>query len=372
LSGHAAYWRPALRHLPGILAVLGLVAWLAPPPSPTDQGMMERVGQGVIVPGCADLNCFRILVPAAVETFPGPSLPRWRAYAVVANAGAAIAAGRLAVALGLTPAASMLTMWLSAVGAGSFSTIYHPYNADPLVLFFAPVITLLLLQRRTATAGMLSTVGIFAKEFAAAPLYIAAAASALKREWPLFRRHALLAAAVTAVWASLQLVLMTAFGYSYNNNPSSRPLEGGYLMFWLQHVGPVTAALGLFGTFGALNLLIPFGWRLAAPDLRALSLGAIPALLAFMYVATPERALWNFFFLAVPLAAIVLAALPATLSWLFVACYGAANLRIGGQLPNVPASRYAIALTLLIGAVAVVRALRAPVAAASVPAMTMP
>jgi hypothetical protein len=372
MSSGTAYWRSALRHLPGILAVLGLVAWLAPPPSPTDQGMMERVGQGVIVPGCADLNCFRILVPAAVETFPGPSLPRWRVYAVVANAGAAIAAGRLAVGLGLTPAASMLTVWLSALGAGSLSTIYHPYNADPLVLFFAPVITLLLLQRRTWTAGVLSTVGIFAKEFAAAPLYIAAAASALKREWPLFRRHALLAAVVTAVWASLQLVLMTAFGYSYNNNPSSRPLEGGYLMFWFRHVGPVTAALGLFGTFGALNLLIPFGWKLAAPDLRALSIGAIPALLAFMYVATPERALWNFFFLAVPLAAIVLAALPATLSWLFVACYGAANLRIGGQLPNVPASRYAIALTLLIGAVAIVRALRAPVAAASVPAMTMP
>jgi hypothetical protein len=372
MSDHAAYWRSALRHLPGILAVLFLVAWLAPPPSPTDQGMMERVGQGVIVPGCADLNCFRILVPATVETFPGPSLPRWRVYAVLANTAAAIAAGRLALAFGLTPAASMLTMWLSAVGAGSFSTIYHPYNADPLVLFFAPVITLLLLQRRTWTAGVLSTVGIFAKEFAAAPLYIAAAASALKRDWPGLRRHALLAAAVTAIWIGLQLLLMTAFGYSYNDNPSARPLEGGYLVHWLQHVGPLTAAIGLFGAFGALNLLIPFGWKLARPDLRAWSIGAIPALLAFMVVATPERALWNFFFLAVPLAAIVLALLPGALSWLFVACYGVANFRIGGQVPDVPASRYAIAVTLVIGAVAIVRALRAPIAAPPVPAMTTP
>ena len=367
-----AYWRLALRHLPGILAVLGLVAWLAPPPSPTDQGMMERVGQGVIVPGCADLNCFRILVPATVEAFPGPSLPRWRVYAVLANTAAALAAGRLALALGLTMAASILTMWLSALGAGSFSTIYHPYNADPLVLFLAPVITLLLLQRRTMAAGVISTAGIFAKEFAAAPLYIAAAASALKRDWAGLRRHALLALAVTAIWIGLQIALMSAFGYSYNDNPSSRPLQGGYLVFWLRNVGPMAAAFGLFGAFGALNLLIPLGWKLASADLRALSIGAIPALLAFMVVATPERVLWNFFFLAVPLAAIVLAALPVGLSWLFVACYGLANFRIGGQLPNVPASRYAIVVTLLIGAVAIVRALRTPVASSPIAVMTTP
>ena len=350
------FWRAAPWHFAGVTAVLALVAWWSPPPAPTDQLMMEHVGQGVIVPGCADLNCFRILVPATVELFPGPSLPRWRVYAVVMNAAAALATGRLALALGLAPRAVALTIWLSALGAGSFSTVYHPYNADPLVLFLAPVTTWLLLNGRGLAAGALATFGIFAKEFAAAPLYIAAAASAIRRDGAGLRRHLALAVAVTTIWLGLQLGLMAAFGYSYNANPSSRPLEGGYLRVWLEHVGAPQALFALFGTFGALHLLIPVGWQRASPELRQLSIGAIPALLAFMYVATPERALWNFYFLAVPLAAIVLARLSAAAAWAFVAFYTLANFRIGAQIPDVPTARYALAVTIAIAVVAIVRA----------------
>lgn len=354
------FWRTAWWHFVGVLAILSLVAWLAPAPTPTDQAMMEKVGQGVIVTGCAELNCFRILVPAVVESFPGPSLPRWRAYAVVANAAAAVATGRLALALGLAPNAVILTIWLAALGAGSFSTVYHPYTADPLVLCLAPIITLLVLRGRTVAAGMLATAGIFAKEFAAAPLYIAAAASALRREWPVFRTRLALALAVTAAWVALQLVLMSSFNYSYNDNPSSKPLAGGYLRLWLEHVTPATAAFGLFGAFGAVNLALPLGWRQSPPALRALCVGAIPALLAFVYVSTPERALWNFYFLAIPVGAVVLAQVPPMLSWLFVAAYTLANFRIGAQVSQVPASRYALAVSIAIALFAVVRAWRAP------------
>ena len=355
-----AFWRTAPWHFAGVLVVLLAVAGLAPAPFPTDQQMMETVGQGVIVPGCADLNCFRILVPAVVESFPGPSLPRWRAYAVVANAAAAIATGRLALALGLAPGAVTLTIWLSALGAGSFSTVYHPYNADPLVLCLAPIIALLVLRGRTVAAGMLATAGIFAKEFAAAPLYVAAVASAVRREWPVFRTRLVLALAVTAAWVALQLVLMSSFNYSYNDNPSSKPLAGGYLRLWLEHVTPATAAFGLFGAFGALNLMLPVGWKQSPPALRALCVGAVPALLAFAYVATPERALWNFYFLVIPAGAIVLAQVPPLLSWLFVAAYALANFRIGAQIAQVPASRYALAVSGAIALFAVVRAWRAP------------
>lgn len=356
----ASFWRTAGWHFAGVLATLALVAWLAPAPMPTDQAMMEKVGQGVIIPGCADLNCFRILVPAVVEAFPGSSLPRWRAYAVLANAAAAVATGRLALALGLAPRAVTLAIWLSALGAGSFSTVYHPFNADPFVLLLAPVTTLLLLRGRTYAAGALATVGVFAKEFAAAPLYVVAAAAALRRDWQMVRSRLSLAVGVTGVWVCWQLVLMVAFNYSYNENPSSRPLEGGYLKLWLQHVSPATAAFGLFGAFGALNLALPFGWLLSPRALKDLCLGAIPALLAFVYVATPERALWNFYFLAIPAAAIVLAHLPAALGWAFVAAYTLANLRIGGQISQVPASRYALAVSVGLAVVAVVRAMRAP------------
>lgn len=354
------FWRSAAWHFAGVVVVLAVVAWLSPVPFPTDQGMMETVGQGVIVPGCADLNCFRILVPAVVEHLPGPSLPRWRTYAVVVNAAAAVATGRLALALGLSPQAVTLAIWLSALGAGSFSTVNHPYNADPFVLFLAPVTTLLVLRGRQYAAGALATVGIFAKEFAAAPLFIVAAAAALKRDWRAFRVRFTLAVAVTGAWVGLQLALMLAFNYSYNENPSSRPLEGGYLRLWLTHVTPATAAFGLFGTFGALTLMLPFGWKLAPRVLKDLCLGAIPALCAFAYVATPERALWNFYFLAVPTAAIVLAHLPAPLAWTFVGAFTLANFRIGAQISEVPASRYALGVSIVIAGLAIVRAMRAP------------
>ncbi|MDP2320446.1 MAG: hypothetical protein Q8O42_14050 [Acidobacteriota bacterium] len=356
----ARFWRTAPWHFAGVLAVLTVVAWLAPAPFPTDQQMMEKVGQGVIVPGCADLNCFRVLVPAAIESLPGPALERWRAYAVLSNAASGIAAGRLALALGLAPPAVTLTIWLSALGAGSFSTVYHPFNADPLVLFLAPVTTLLLLRGRNGAAGVLAGIGIFAKEFAAAPLYIGAAAAALQREWSIFGRRLALAVAVTALWVALQLSLMFAFNYSYNDNPSSQPMAGGYLRVWLSHMTPATAAFGLFGAFGAVHLLLPLGWKLAPPALRALCLGAIPAVLAFVYVATPERALWNFYFLAIPVGAIVLAHVPPALSWVFVAAFTFANFRIGAQMTQVPASRYALAVSIAIALFAVVRAWRAP------------
>ena len=360
VSGVPRFWHTAPWHFAAMLAILGIVAWLSPPPFPTDQLMMEHVGQGVIIPGCSDLNCFRMLVPATVELFPGPSLPRWRAYAVLANAAAAVATGRLALALGLTPRAATLAIWLSALGAGSFSTINHPYNADPLVLFFAPVTTLFLLGGRAAAAGVLASVGIFAKEFAAAPLFIAAGAAALGREWSAFRRGLVLAVGVTGLWVCLQLVLMAAFQYSYNQNPSSRPLEGGYLIYWIRSMTPATAFFAIFGTYGALYLMMPSGLWLAPERLRHLAIAALPAALAFAYVATPERALWNFYFLVIPLAALVLAHLPAAPAWAFVACYGMANLRIGAQVPGIPSSRYALVISLVIAAAAVLCASRTP------------
>jgi len=343
-----------------MVMVLGIVAWLSPPPWPTDQRMMEQVGQGVIIPGCADLNCFRILIPATVESFPGPSLPRWRVYAVLANVGAALATGRLALELGLIPRAATLAMWLAALGAGSLSTVHHPYNADPFVLFLAPVTTLLLLRGRAAAGGVVAALGIFAKEFAAAPLFIAAGAAALRREWVTFRRGLALALAVTGLWVCLQLALMVMFEYSYNQNPSSRPLEGGYLALWIRTMTPATALFALFGAYGAVYLLIPSGLWLAPERLRHLAIAAVPAALAFAYVATPERALWNFYFLMIPLGALVLAYLPAPLGWAFVACYGLANLRIGAQITGIPSSRFALGISTIIAAGAVMQAWRAP------------
>lgn len=336
-----------------MLAVLTLVAWLSPSPYPTDQAMMERVGQGVLVPGCSDLNCFRILVPATLEALPGPSMVRWRGFAVLANTAAAIAAAYLALALGLSAAGATWTAWLAATGAGSFSTIHHPYNADPLVLLIAPMVTALILRDRLMAAGAIATVGIFAKEFAAAALYISAAAAALGRRWQESIKQFALAIAVTAVWVALQIVLMTAYAYSYNDNPSSQPLSGGYLRLWLTHVTPLSGFAAIYGAFGAVYLLLPAGWALAPTRLRHLAIGALPAVAALVYVATPERAVWNFFFLVLPIAALVLERVPAALAGAFVASLAVANLRIGGQVAAVPSSRYAVVMSVGLAAAAI-------------------
>lgn len=358
----ARFAASAAPHFAAMVVVLGMAAWLAPPPYPTDQAMMERVGRGVIVPGCADLNCFRMLVPTVLEALPGPSMWRWRGFAVLANAGAAVAAADLALVLGLSSTAATLTAWLAATGAGSFATIYHPYNADPLVLFLAPLITALLLRGRRLPASLLATVGVFAKEFAAAPLYIVAAAAAFGRRWRESVMQFLLASAVTGVWIALQVGLMRFYAYSYNDNPSSQPLAGGYLRLWLTHVTPASAAAALFGAFGAVYLLLPFGWRLAPAALRHLLLGAVPAAAALIYVATPERALWNFYFLVLPVSALVLARLPIAVGAAFVAAFAVANMRIGGQIMAVPSSRYALLMSIAIALLAIVRSRPRPLA----------
>lgn len=348
-----AFARMVMPHVLAVTVLLALVARQSPEPYPTDQAMMERVGQGVIVPGCADLNCFRILVPAVVEAFPGPALPRWRAYAVAGTVAAAVAAAALALQVGLGHRVALTTLWLSALGAGSMAAIHHPFNADPLVWSMAPLITVLLLRNRINAAIAVTLVGLLAKEFAAAALFISAAASALQRRWRHAWRLGGAAVGVTAAWAALHVTLMQAFGYSYNDNPSSQPLAGGYLRLWLTHVTPVSGALAVFGTFGALYLVLPSAWSTAPAALRSLLLGSIPAVLAFVYVATPERVIWNFFFLVVPLAGIVMARLP--LPWLtaFVALFALSNLRIGAQMSGVPASRYAVALTVVLAGAAI-------------------
>jgi hypothetical protein len=345
----------ALPHFAGMVAMLSLVAWLAPMPEPTDQAMMERVGRGVIVPGCADLNCFRILVPATLEALPGSSLVRWRGFAVLANAGAAIATSHLALTLGMSAAAATWAGWLAATGAGAFATVYHPYNADPLVLLLAPVITTQQMRRRLLLATVAATIGVFAKEFAAAPLYVAGAAAAIERRWRDSATQFLLALVVTAVWIVLQITLMRLFNYSYNDNPSSQPLAGGYLRLWLTHVPATSAVFALFSAFGAAYVLLPSGWAAAPPRLKHLAIGSIPAALALVLVATPERALWNFFFLVLPIAALPLERIAVPLAALFVGSFAVANMRIGGQIMAVPSSRYALAITLAIAVFAIWR-----------------
>jgi hypothetical protein len=348
-------WRTASLHFAAMVAVLAVVLATAPEPYPHDGERMQRVGQEVLIAGCSDLNCFRILVPALVESFPGPLLERWRWYAVLGNAAGAVAAGELALAFGLTRQAALLTMWLSAVGFGSMSTTYHPFTADSMMFVLCPIITVLLVRGRLAWAGAIATIGIFGKEVAAAPLFIAGLAHATQREWRAAVKVLSVGVAVTLIWVALQLTLMSLLYYDYAANPSSQLFAGGYLVFWLKHSGLLNAAVALFVEYGALYLLGIYGLVLAPARLRAFAIAAVLPALALSYVQIPDRALWNFYYLWIPLAAIVLAPpLPPVLAWVFVVMFGLANARVAGQLPFVPLMRIPMAITFAIAGLAIV------------------
>jgi hypothetical protein len=331
--------RLALVHAVVLTVALGVVAWLSPlPHRVTDRDVYEATAARHIVPDCTDLHCFRVLVPWILGTLPGPSSIKWKAYAVTGNVAAALAVFQLAFALGMSRRVAWLASTMSAFGFGSLYTLHDPYTADPLMYALGPIILNELLRERLVTAGMIGTVGVLAKEFAAAPLFIAAADSAVERRWPHAANRLAMANLALIVWLLLQLTLMLRFNYSYGDNPSTHLLSGGYLAPWLAMQSTRGALSAMFNEYGALYLLAPLGLLFAPARLRRLALLATPVALLFAYVQQPDRALWNVHFIATPLAAAVLEYAPSALAWSAVATFALANLRVGAQLSIVPSA----------------------------------
>lgn len=343
-----------------VLAALALIALLSPlPDRVTDRGVYEATAAQRIVLDCTDLHCFRVLVPWTLGEIPGPSLLKWKAYAAVCNAAAAVAVFELCLAFGLTRRAAWLAFTASAFGFGSLYTLHDSYTSDPLMFLLGPVLTQLLLQDRVLWSGAIAAGGVLAKEFAAAPLFVFAAAAALERRWSQAGR--ILAAANFAfiVWAILHVTLIVRFNYGYGGTTSTHLLSGSGLGPWFAQQSLRGALSAMFDEYGALYLLAPVGFLFAPGPLRRLTVAAIPAAIVFSYLQQPDRALWNFHFLVAPLAALALDRAPAALAWTTLAAFVAANLRVGAQLPIVPAARFALAASVLLAAAAIVAGLRA-------------
>jgi hypothetical protein len=60
-----------------------------------------------------------------------------------------------------------------------------------------------------------------------------------------------------------------------------------------------------------------------------------------------------------PLSGLVLERAPAALAWTTLGAFAVANLRIGAQLPGVPAARFALALSMVLAVASVVVTWRA-------------
>lgn len=344
----------------GIVVGLAVIAALSPEPDRlTDRTVYEAAATLTIIPDCSDLHCFRVLVPWIIGAVPGPSLVKWKSYAVLANAAAAIAVFALSRAWGLSSRAALMAALLSAFGFGSLYTLHDVFTADPLMFALGPVVTLLLMQERIAVAGAIATIGVLAKEFVAAPLYIAAVVAFVERSRPLAWRVLAAANCALIAWLLLQLTLMLRFNYGYDDNPSTHLLSGGYLATWLAKQGARGVLSAMFNEFGTMWLLAPIGLLLAPRPMRTFALASLPVAAIFGYVQQPDRALWNFHFLVTPLAAIVLARLSPAIAWATVVFFALANLRVGAQLTMVPAARFALLLSVVLSLTGIVLAWRA-------------
>jgi hypothetical protein len=347
-----------------IFVLLVAVAFLAPEPDrPTDRSVYEATATHFIVPDCTDLHCFRVLVPWVLGALPGASDAKWKTYAALSNAGAAVVLGELCRTVGLSGQIAAMSTWAAAFGFGSLYTLYDPFSSDPLMFLLGPLLTLLLLRGRLAIAGAIAVVGVLAKEFAAAPIFIFTLAAAIKRDWLVTLRGLAAANGALVVWLALQLWLMLRYNYSYGDSYSTRLGSGAYLGHWLSELSPRGAVSAIFTEYGALWLLAPVGFLAAPFVLRRLAIAALPAALLLAYVQQPDRALWNFHYLMIPIAMVAASRLPSWGAWTLVGCFAFANLRLGGQLAFVPAARVALLASVALAVVAVVRYQRVAVTA---------
>ena len=81
--------RPA--HFAVLAVCLGAIAWASPlPQRVTDSDIYQATAAQGVVMDCSDIHCFRVLVPWLLGPLPGSSIVKWKIYAVVCNAAAAV------------------------------------------------------------------------------------------------------------------------------------------------------------------------------------------------------------------------------------------------------------------------------------------
>jgi hypothetical protein len=340
------------------LAALSVVGFIASRERLPDNRFYIQASERMITPGCAEIHCFRVLVPWTIGALPGNWLVKWKAYAVVCNAAAALAVFDLCLFFGLSMRASVIAGALTAFGFSSFGTLWQPYQSDPLMFWLAPLVLRWTLEGRMARVSLVASIGVLAKEFAVVPFAIAGIADARDGNWRRASRAAAAGAAAFAVWLALQLVLRLQYGYSFGPNLSPKFLQGSYLVFWLGQMSARGALSAMFNEFGPIWLLFPLGWIAAPRELRRIIVAALPIAALYAYLQQPDRALWNFHFLTSPLAALVLESMSTLFVGVFLAVYAFAYLKVGAEVSFVPHARYAYAVGIAMALAAVVSFVR--------------
>lgn len=349
---------PRVAHFAALVVCLGAIAWASPVPQRvTDRDVYEATAAHGVVLDCSDLHCFRVLVPWLLGPLPGVSILKWKVYAVLSNAAAGLAVFALTLTLGLSRRAAWFASTGSAFGFGSLYTLHDVYSSDPLMYFVGPYLTNELIVGRLALTAAVGAFAVMAKEFGAAPFYLVTLWSAMERRWNDAIRAFVAGNFVFIVWLLLTLTLMLRFNYTYAGSASADLGGGGNLVGWLSRQSARGVAAAMFNEFGVLYVLAPVGLFLAPRRLQLLALASLPIAALFGYVQQPDRALWNFHFLVLPMAALVLDRAPV-LGSLTLAAFAVGNLRVGAQLPIASVGKLAIGASMVLGVAAVVAALR--------------
>jgi hypothetical protein len=315
---------------------LALIAAVAPSPwFITERDIFRQIGRDFFIPDCSSLHCTRVLASWILEQLPGPSLLKWKIYAVVCGTIAAVGTARLARHVGLSERVGSWSAWLVAFGSGVQITLFDPYGPDPFIYAITPWMLLWVIQDRIALAASIAAVGVFAKEFAAAPLWIGVGYAILARRRGLFWRCSAAAVTATLIWVALQIALILRFNYSYGGSASALVFEGGNFTRWFRLLGPTQSLGALAVHVVPVVALAAVAVRRAPRQLQHLALASIPPLLALVYVQQPDRAIWNFQPVLASLAALPLVAASPAFAWTFVAGYASSNLRVVPQVARL-------------------------------------
>lgn len=350
-----------MKRLPDVallLAAVCAVAYFAPAPNwPTDRDVYQGVAREWVVEECDELHCFRPLVPWLLGRIPGEPLVAWKTFAAICQVIAGLLMAAWAARWGASRTAARQVAWLTALGSGACYTLFDPHTPDPLMHALAPGLMLLIDRGRHSTAMAVSMIGVLAKEFAAVPLVLSAAWRASTRRYREAFDLGLRAAAVFALWVTWQVFARQALYYTTGDSRTGL-LTDSYLALWLSNLTPALVASVVAMVFGGAWLIWLAGIVAAPPEFRKLLLTSLPIVAVFNVVQQPDRALWNFAFLVMPIVALMLSRVPAVWGWLFVAAQLSLNVRFGAQLTFVPTARWSFAAAVVLAGLIVVLARR--------------
>jgi hypothetical protein len=237
-------------------------------------------------------------------------------------------------------------------------TIWQPYQSDPLMFWWAPIVMRWALEDRMAAAGLLAIGRRLRQGIHCRAARHRGHRRCLDGQWRRAFRAAIAGAVAFCVWLGLQAFLRTQFGYTFGTQPVAAILRGQLSALLARADESSRRAVG--DVQRVRTHLGSVSFRLAgrSASLRRVCIAALPIAALYAYLQQPDRALWNFHFLTSPLAALVLDAMSTPFIAAFLALYALAYLKVGAEVSFVPQARYAYAVGLVLAFMAAVKFIR--------------